>query len=149
MPPQRTGCCRAGKAIIPHHTQKLPATWLHSKVFSDKQGQGTTQITNLWEQWAAFKAVRQLSFAINHITPMFLVTASEARGKHIKHWRPPAVYLQLYTLHPSLYFIIWEYIYYIFFCVPIWKIKMPSEMNCFSPAYLRQTLKQTNSEGWF
>lgn len=68
---------------------------------------------------------------------MFSLRASKARVKHINHWRPPAVYLQLYTLQPSLYFIIWEYIYYInFFCVPVWKIvvcivQLPSGMNCF------------------
>lgn len=66
---------------------------------------------------------------------MYSITASEAQANHIKHWRPPAVYLELYTLQSSLYFIDWEYIYYIIFCVPTWKIKMPSEMNYFSPAY--------------
>lgn len=40
-------------------------------------------------------------------------TTSEAWVKHIKHWGPSAVYLQLYTLQHSLYFIMCDYIYYI------------------------------------
>lgn len=46
------------------------------------------------------------------------ILAHSKRVKHIKHQRLSAEYLQLYTLQSSLYFVIWEYIYYIiFFCV--------------------------------